>query len=204
MSSRISASAFLDAYTNYLRETYPDSISVLDMFSSGKLLPTPTVQAITRIVQTHLALNLQKKNQETINKFEADKEKPSKGPSGMNGSGRYSVQFYIKVVNERTQEASIEVYTDKDGNHTFLADMFQNANHLVDRRQNEMMNSVYAVITSMENGKALSIIIPRADSVARANRKGKGPAVRNTGSSNSKPFQNYMRARNDTCSFSRG
>lgn len=203
-SSKISATAFLDSYAAHVRETYPEAIEVLDMVSSGTLLPTPALDAIKQIVQAHVVLGLQKKNQSVIEKFESNQDKPKRVASGTVGSGRYTIQFFVKVTNERTEVSSIELYTDKDGHNTFKAMMYQDAERLVDRRQNEMMNAVYAVISSDENGKALPIVIPRADSVARANKRGKGPSVRNAGTGMSKPLTSYMSVHNDTCSFSRG
>ncbi len=202
-SSKVSAKAFLDSYQAHIRTTYPESTEILDNVMNGSLLPTPALDAIKKIVQAHVVLGLQKKNAETIAKHEASKDKPQK-QGGTLGSGRYSIQFFVKQTNERTSESTIEVYQDKDGNDIFAQEKYQDAERFVDRRQNEMTHAVYAVITSEENGKPLPIVIPRADSVARANKKSKGPAVRNAGTGQSKPFQNYMRAKNDTCSFSRG
>lgn len=203
-SSKVSAKAFLDAHSAYVRATYPEAGPVLEQFEAGSLLPSPTLDAIKVIIQNHIILALQAKNAKMIESFEADKDKPAKAPSGTRGAGRYTVQFFVKVTNERTGESTIERFVNDDGTHSFLVPMYQDAMHLVDRKQNEMMDAVYASISSIENGKVMTTAIPRADSVARANKKGASPAMRKSSTGMSKPMKSYARARNDTCSFSRG
>lgn len=203
MSSRISASAFLDAYKVHIAESYPESHTVLSQYNAGQLLPTPTLEALKQVIQTHITLNLQKKNKNLIEKFEEKKDKPAKKSDGISGNGRYFCRFFVKVPSERNYDEVIQ-YINEDGYHTFCKDLYQDASRFIDRHQNEMENAIYATITSIENGKELTTVIPRSDSVARVMQKRGGPASRNRGIGLSKSMASYMRAKNDTCSFSRG
>ena len=202
-SSKISAAAFIDAYRTHIRTNFPGAIDLLDQYESGGLLPTPTLQAIKQVIEAHIAEGARKKDQAAIAKFEANKDKPQ-AVKGSSGSGKYSVQFFIKSVNERTGDAIIELYYNKAGIHTFREDLYQKALGLVDRKQNDMSQSVYARIVSIENGKEMASVIPRAESIARINKVGRKPAMRNAATGNSKPQKNYPRARNDHFSVSRG
>lgn len=200
-SSKISAVAFLTAYQTHLRLNYQGSQEILDQYEAGKLLPTPTLLAIKQVVQAHIAENFLKKNAAAISKFESEKDKPK---SGAAGSGKYACQFFIKKVDERTGEMKIELFSNAEGKNTFRVSLYQQAMGLIDRRQNEMNDSVYGRIVSVENGKEIVSIIPRGDSIARINKKKGSAFTKNTSSGMSKPLKSYPRARNDRFSFSRG
>ena len=186
-SSKTTAMSFLLGYEEDLRAKYPETHAILDQFNARTLLPTPTLEAIKQIIQAHVAEGLRKKNDKIIEDHENKTDKPAKR-SGVSGTGRYSCKFFVKVINERTDEFVIQLYHDKDDNHSFQAGLYQDAMRLVDNRQDKLESCVYATISSIENGKEMTTVIPRADSVARIMKKNNGPVVRRKSTGMSKPL----------------
>lgn len=203
-SSKIAASAFLESYQEHIRENYPEAVEALDKWSAGKSAPGPTVETIKNVVATHLLEAMKRKANEDIEKAIArGNGRAAKSSSGESGTGRYACQFFVKNTIERTSESNIDLYTDKDGIHTFYVDTYQDAQNLVDRKQCDMTHAVHATITN-KVGKEITTIIRRDDSIARRMKQPKGPAVLNRGTGLSKSLKSFMSCKQDTASFSRG
>jgi hypothetical protein len=84
----------------------------------------------------------------------------------------------------------------------FKANSFNDAQRLADRRLADRADSVYATINN-NVGIPITTIIQRDDAIARVFKSPKGPATRNTSSGGSN-LGFGIKAKNDTCYFSRG
>jgi hypothetical protein len=195
-SSRCVPASFLSEFQEHIRATYPAAVEVLDKWSTGEYLPTPTLEMIKHIIYASILENVKEKSPRVA--------KPAKSKSGVSGSGRYSCQLFVKnVTNEKTGEHEVSLFTDHNGIHTFLVDTFQAAMNLVDRKQTQMGNSICANIANTY-GKEITTVVHRDDSISRTMRAKKGPACRDNGQGFNKPFENFMSCHQDTASFSRG
>lgn len=201
----VSAIAFFSAYADHIRETYPGSHTALDMYKSGEMLPTPTLEFIKQVVSQHIIQCQVNRAEESIRKQQAKVNKPKsdKSKSGTSGSGKYAIQIFVKRTSERTGESEIDLWVDHNGVDTFKADLYQNAMRLLDRKMADLCMAQYGTITQVigEN-RNLTSRIERSESVARVLRAPKMAVHKSKPTS--APLKNFMRAKNDTCSFSRG
>lgn len=193
------ASAFLDAYENHIRTTYNGSTEALDKYRAGKLSAPEALTFVQGVVSEHLLQCNIMRAEESIKKQQ--RRPPPK--TNVCGTGKYECIFTIKVTDERTREFEEVVFKDHNGYDTWKVNTFQEAMRLVDRKQTEMPDALYAIISQeIAPGRHLKTQVMRGDSIARVLRMPKGPV------SKSKPtsaeHKNYMHCKNDTCSFSGG
>lgn len=197
---KVIADAFLNAYEDHIRATYKDAGTALDQFKSGEMRPNVALSFVKEVVAKHLLQTNIARAEESIRK-QHQKKTPSK--SNVTGSGKFACIITIKVTNERTRECEEAVFVDHNGHDTFLCDTYQAALRLVDRKQADMPDALYSVIShELTPGRFLKTTIMRGDSIARFFRQPKGPVTK--GKPMSASLKNYMHCHNDTCSFSRG
>ncbi len=200
-SSKIAATAFLAQYQAHLRENFPETTELLDRYTKGEALPTPTVEVIKNVVAAHILENMKRSAEEAIAKAGARSATPKK--SGSTGSGKYAIQFFVKNVTERTGESSVDLYTDENAVHTHYAETYNAAERMVDRKQSNLMHAVYAEIVN-KVGVKIKTTISRDDSLSRFMKQRKGPACRDRGQGLGASMKPVMSCKQDTCSYSRG
>lgn len=201
-SSKIAAAAFLAQYQEHIRENFPETTDLLDRYTKGEAMPTPTVEVIKNVVAAHILENMKKTAEEAIAKAIHSSKAPKK-KSGTTGSGRYAIQFFVKNVTERTGEASIDLYSDENAVHTHHAETFHAAQNIVDRKLSNLMHSVYAEIVN-KFGIVIKTTITRDDALSRYMKQRKGPACRDRGQGLGASMKPVMSCKQDTSSFSRG
>ena len=197
---KVIAGAFLDAYENHIRTSYKGAHIALDQYRSGEMLPNVALEFVKNVVHEHILQNDIARAEESIKKQQVKRPPPK---TNVCGTGKYECVFIVKLVNERTLESEEIVFVDHNGYDTWKCNDFQSALRLVDRKQSEMANSVYATISQeLAPGRKLTTQVSRTDSTARHWKESKGPVVK--GKPTSAPLKNFMSCKNDTCSFSHG
>lgn len=203
-SARVSAMAFLDAYEEHIRATYPGAVVAIDLYRKGEMLPTPALEFVKQVAGQHILEGMVNRAEESIKKSqERTEKKPSGSRSGSVGQGKYTCQLFCKVTNERTGESITELWTDHNGHHTFRAEVFQDALRLVDRKQVDLGNGQYATISQeLPGGKILTTNVSRDDSVGRVLKVARGPVCKVKPTS--APLKQTMSVHNYVATFSRG
>lgn len=197
---KVIAHAFLDAYENHIRQTYKGADDTLDKYRSGNLKPTEALGVIKNVVAEHLLQVNIARAEESIRKQQV-KRIPAK--SNVCGQGKFECILTIKITNERTRESEEAIFVDHNGHDTFRCQTYQDAIRLVDRKQVDMADGLYAIISNeIAPGRMMKTQVMRGDSIARVLRAPKGPVSKSKPTS--APLKNYMHCHNDTCSFSRG
>lgn len=205
-SARISAIAFLESYEAHIRTNYPDAVVALDMYREGKLLPTPALEFVKQVAAKHILQGMINKAGESIKKHTSASARKSKSGSTRTssiGQGKYYCQIFVKMVNERTRETSIEVFVDHNGHDTFRADTYSAAERIVDRKQTDVIHAQYATVSQeLPSGKVLTTNISRDDSIARFLKAPRGPVCKVK--PQSAPLKQTMSVHNYVATFSRG
>ena len=157
---------------------------------------------------------IRRKKEDTSSDSESDGEKGS--------SAKYTVTLMCKVYDKETKTTNIQVGTvertkeidvllngtvvtkrvKEEGPAIFKSDSFNAAMNMADRKLADRADSVYATINN-NVGVPVTTIIQRDDAIARVFKSPKGPATRNTSSGGSN-LGFGIKAKNDTCYFSRG
>jgi hypothetical protein len=231
LSARVTAEGFLAAYWEFLKgEGY--LAPVLDAYQRKELAPNVTFTlcqeaALQHWFEQEKAKADQKyeeqKEQSSGTKIIRRKKKEASESDGEEGhSSKYTVTLMCKVYDKETKTTKIQVGTverikevevtlngvkviktvKEEEPAIFKSDSFNAAQRLADRRLADRADSVYATINN-NIGKPITTIIQRDDAIARVFKSPKGPATRNTHSGGSN-LGFGIKAKNDTCYFSRG
>lgn len=201
-SARVSALGFLEAYEEHIRSSYPEATVAIDMFKSGQMLPNPALEFVKQVVGQHILKSMTNRAEESMQK-QAKKEKKAPSKSGSTGQGKYTCQFFCKVVNERTGDSQEHLWVDHNGNDTFRAETYQAAMRLVDRKLSDISHGLYATISQeIREGKMLTTRVDRNDAVARFLGVKRGPVCKVKPTS--APLKQTMSVHNFVATFSRG
>ncbi len=183
-SSKITATDFLETYSEHIRATYPAAVPILDKLAAGEYLPTPTLEMLKHVIFASVLEGAKKAGAEA----RVREEKPAKTRTGITGTGKYVCQIFVGG----------ELLTDKNGMHTFNVDLFQDAERLVDRKMVDIASDSFATITSGD----ITTKVSRDDSLSRFFRERKGAVCKVKPTS--APLKNTMSCHQDTASFSHG
>lgn len=201
-SSQGVVDGFLSAYEGLIRERFPSAIVALEQYQQGEMTTHQAVDFVKKVVHTHLV-------QSQINKAEEDilrrqEQKPTAtSKSGSVGQGKYAIQFFVKMIDERTGNAQIELWTDATGHHTFRAELYQDAMRLVDNRLYKLATGLHATVSQgLNNGRTLTSRIERDEAISRVLKAPRSAVSKSK--PQSAPLKNFMSCHNDRSSFSRG
>lgn len=182
LSGRTTAEGFLDAHMMFLRNhTFLDPI--LDAYDGGRLLPTPTLQALQSALLTHMLESERVKGEEKLASREESAPKKRKGGSKSDGladeSETHSKAYTITVTVKEYDRADFA--TLKEG-ESWEADTFNQAQTSVDRYLAQNGDTVYATITN-NLGVPVTTTVQRDDAIARFFKGKKGAVSRVRGRS---------------------
>jgi hypothetical protein len=231
LSAKVTAEGFLSAYMDFLKgETY--LCPILDAYQRKELLPSVTFKLCQEAALQHWfqqekskadqRMEAHKEGGSATKVVRRKKAEPVEAEEEETHSSKYTVTLMCKVYDKAgnvtiqvgTVERSREVTVLQNGTEVtkvvkeeepaiFKADSYNAAERLADRRLVERADAVYATIVN-NVGKPLTTNIQRDDAIARTFKSPKGPATRNTSSSGGSNLGFGIKAKNDTCYFSRG
>jgi hypothetical protein len=225
-SGKVSAEGFLSAHWEFLKgQEYLNPI--LESYEKKELLPTPTIQLCQQAVLDHiLATQGQPKvkvvKQEGMKVIRRKKNDSNEVDDTELHSDKYTVTLMCKVYDRAgtctiqvgTVERKREVEVTLNGvtvtrtvtevePAVWEVSSFNAAMRMADRRLTDRGDSVFATINN-NVGKPITTVVQRDDAIARMLKAPKGPATRNTHSGGGSQLGFGIRAKNDTCHFSRG
>jgi hypothetical protein len=231
LSAKVTAEGFLAAYWEFLKgENY--LTPVLEAYQRKELPPNMAFSLAQEAALQHWFQQEYKKAEHRAEEQKTQgsgtkiirrkKEETSGAEEEQGSSSRYTVTLMVKVLDKKTGVITIQVGTverikesevlvndslvtrrvREEEPAVFKADSFNDASRLADRRLAERADSVYATVTN-NVGKPITTTIQRDDAIARVFKSPKGPSVRNT-SSGGTNLGFGVKAKNDTCYFSRG
>lgn len=231
LSAKVTADGFLAAYSQFLKsEGY--CLPILEAYERKELAPNVTFTlcqdaALQHWFQQEKAkadkrVEEQKERESGTKIIRRKKEDTSDDSEEKGHSSKYTITLMCKVYDKETKTTNIQVGTvermkevevvlngvasikrlKEENPAVFQADSFNAAQRLADRWLADRADSVYATINN-NIGKPITTIIQRDDAIARVFKSVKGPATRNTHSGGSN-LGFGIKAKNDTCHFSKG
>jgi hypothetical protein len=231
LSAKVTADGFLAAYSEFLKgEGY--CTPILEAYERKELAPNVTFTLCQEAALQHWfqqekakadkRMEEQKEQASGTKIIRRKKEDKSESDGEEGHSSKYTVTLMCKVYDKETKTTKIQVGTiervkeveltlngvkvtktvKEEEPAIFKCDSFNASQRLADRRLADRADSVYATINN-NIGKPITTIIQRDDAIARVFKSPKGPATRNTHSGGSN-LGFGIKAKNDTCYFSRG
>jgi len=230
LSAKVTADGFLAAYGEFLKgEGYCSPI--LEAYERKELAPNVTFKLCQEAALQHWFQQektkadqkyAEQKEQASGTKIIRRKKETTSEEKEETHSSKYTVTLMCKVYDKETKTTNIQVGTvermkevdvvlngvattkmiKEEEPAVFKANSFNDAQRLADRRLADRADSVYATINN-NVGIPITTIIQRDDAIARVFKSPKGPATRNTSSGGSN-LGFGIKAKNDTCYFSRG
>lgn len=226
-SGKVSAEGFLAAHWEFLKgQEYLGEY--IGMYERKELLPTPMIDLCKKAVLDHILETQSQPKEKTVKEGGSGtkiirRKKDNSESDGEEGhTDKYTVTMMVKVYDRAgnctiqvgTVERKREVEVTVNGHTTtkvvteiepavWEVSTFNAASRMADRRLVDRGDAVYATINN-NIGKPITTIIQRDDAIARVLKAPKGPATRNTHSGGGSNLGFGIRAKNDTCHFSRG
>lgn len=181
LSGKTTAEGFLEAHMMFLRNhTFLDQL--LDAYQEGKILPTPTLQAIQSALMTHMLESERLKEEEKLSSREDTPKRggrKSKSDGLVDESETHKKAYTITVTVKEYDRA--EIASLKEG-ETWETDTYNQAQTSTDRYLAQNADTVYATITN-NLGVPVTTTVQRDDAIARFFKGKKGAVSRVRGRS---------------------
>lgn len=206
LSNKMTAEDFLSSNREFLNG-HSFLSPILSAYDNKGLLPTPTLQACQSALFEHIVASDLKTAQQRIDSDKngvTNQKVIRRGRPGFKKKkvARYTVTIIVKDYDKNDNVIGEKIGSHNDGDAIFDQKDYGAAERKADRLLFRMENSLYARIENNEGQKVITNVL-RRDAMARILRAKKG-AIQKTASKSTKSLGFGVRAKNDSCSFSRG